>query len=77
MPPPHGYLCQGLAYEDHAMTALHGYRWKKFGMPLRVFKEETYLLQPLLVMSQVRARWVVRMAGRPKRQTGLKGGTRE
>lgn len=44
---------QGLAHEDACGSHVHGYRWKKFGMPLRIFNDKHFLLQPLLVMSQV------------------------
>jgi hypothetical protein len=44
---------QGLAHEDACGSHVHGYRWKKFGMPLRIFHDKHFLLQPLLVMSQV------------------------
>ena len=46
-------MCQGLGYEDPATSQVHGYRWKKFGMPFKVFQDAHFVLQPLLVMSQV------------------------
>ncbi len=47
-----GLYNQALDHEEEAVTALHSYRWKKYGLPLRIFHEDNYLLQPLLVMTE-------------------------
>jgi hypothetical protein len=48
---PGGYH-QALDFEEGPSMAVAGYRWRKFGLPLRIFHQDNYLLQPLLAMAQ-------------------------
>ncbi|EWM26222.1 morn repeat containing protein [Nannochloropsis gaditana] len=47
-----GLYTQALEDEEGPSRALRGYRWSKFGMPLRIFHEDKFVLQPLLVISK-------------------------
>lgn len=50
-----GLYNQALSNNAEPLTALHSYRWRKYGMPLQIFHKDNYALQPLLVLSGAQA----------------------